>query len=258
MQAYQPQPQFDARAARTREQLLAIKPWSKLKRGQRGIQYNAFSRSLLAGEITDKSIAMNFLKVPEEPIALTIVGQLLRNNRQGNVFNKQWGSAQLIRSGCGMRWLDCFREYWLRMTSKHPQLPQDLEADILALIHDLADSSRAIAHDLFRTDRLETEDKEDESPVTIADKRIETAWREQISAKFPDHGILGEEFDENWRRSCPVGPRPHRWHPAICLRHALLLADRRYGADDDPLTDASIFPATGGAPGLAHRRQQAP
>ena len=139
-----------------------------------------------------------------------------------------------------------FREYWLRMTSKHPQLPQDLEADILALIHDLADASRVIAHDLFRTDRLETEDKEDESPVTIADKRIETAWREQISAKFPDHGILGEEFDEK------IGDARVRWvlDPIDGTRqfvYGMPLFGSLIGVmvDDDPLIGCIDIPMTG-------------
>ncbi|MGD1879840.1 MAG: inositol monophosphatase family protein [Kiloniellaceae bacterium] len=36
--------------------------------------------------------------------------------------------------------------------------------------------------------------KADESPVTIADRETETALRAAIAARFPDHGILGEEF----------------------------------------------------------------
>ncbi len=40
--------------------------------------------------------------------------------------------------------------------------------------------------------------KEDESPVTIADREIETYIRERIRAKYPSYGICGEEFeDEN-------------------------------------------------------------
>ncbi len=36
--------------------------------------------------------------------------------------------------------------------------------------------------------------KEDSSPVTIVDKNTEELLREKISKKFPNHGIIGEEF----------------------------------------------------------------
>lgn len=36
--------------------------------------------------------------------------------------------------------------------------------------------------------------KADESPVTIADRETEAALRQAIAARFPDHGIFGEEF----------------------------------------------------------------
>ena len=37
-------------------------------------------------------------------------------------------------------------------------------------------------------------DKPDLSPVTIADREAEAAMRRLIRARFPDHGIIGEEF----------------------------------------------------------------
>lgn len=36
--------------------------------------------------------------------------------------------------------------------------------------------------------------KEDESPVTTADRETETIIRDAIEKQFPDHGIIGEEF----------------------------------------------------------------
>ena len=36
--------------------------------------------------------------------------------------------------------------------------------------------------------------KSDRSPVTIADRTSELAMRAVLSERFPDHGILGEEF----------------------------------------------------------------
>ena len=43
---------------------------------------------------------------------------------------------------------------------------------------------------ITRSDR-----KSDESPVTIADKNTELKIRSLIENEYPDHGILGEEFD---------------------------------------------------------------
>jgi len=38
------------------------------------------------------------------------------------------------------------------------------------------------------------EHKADESPVTVADRETEAALRRAIAKRFPDHGILGEEY----------------------------------------------------------------
>lgn len=40
---------------------------------------------------------------------------------------------------------------------------------------------------------LDIELKPDESPVTIADKAVESLIRQRLAATYPDHGILGEE-----------------------------------------------------------------
>lgn len=45
----------------------------------------------------------------------------------------------------------------------------------------------------FNTD-LEVSSKSDNTPVTIADKEAEQLMRDQIEARFPSHGILGEEL----------------------------------------------------------------
>lgn len=39
-----------------------------------------------------------------------------------------------------------------------------------------------------------TETKSDQSPVTIADREAERIVRERIEARFPNDGVLGEEF----------------------------------------------------------------
>lgn len=38
------------------------------------------------------------------------------------------------------------------------------------------------------------ENKADNSPVTIADREAEQLMRQMITAKYPDHGIIGEEY----------------------------------------------------------------
>jgi len=59
------------------------------------------------------------------------------------------------------------------------------------------DEVRLLSRKYFRSD-LQVTDKEDASPVTIADKKIEALIRERIRSEFPEYGIIGEEeADEN-------------------------------------------------------------
>ena len=68
------------------------------------------------------------------------------------------------------------------------------EADAyLAFAAELADDVRPIALSYFRTP-LEVAAKSDDSPVTVADRLIEARLRERITARFPSHGIFGEEM----------------------------------------------------------------
>lgn len=48
--------------------------------------------------------------------------------------------------------------------------------------------------------------KEDDSPVTIADRKAEALIRARIEKKFPGHEIVGEEFDDK-----KVQAATHRW-----------------------------------------------
>jgi myo-inositol-1(or 4)-monophosphatase len=70
--------------------------------------------------------------------------------------------------------------------------PLDLAA-ALSLAERLADAARAISRRYFRTP-VEVARKSDGTPVTIADREIETEMRRMIRAAFPGHGIRGEEF----------------------------------------------------------------
>lgn len=60
----------------------------------------------------------------------------------------------------------------------------------------LAKISGKIILEHFRT-KINVENKADNSPVTIADKKAEETMREEIIKEFPDHGILGEEFGKH-------------------------------------------------------------
>jgi histidinol-phosphatase len=63
----------------------------------------------------------------------------------------------------------------------------------LALALELCDVADAIALRHFRRD-LDIERKPDRSFVTIADQGIEREIRERILARYPSHGLVGEEY----------------------------------------------------------------
>jgi len=56
-----------------------------------------------------------------------------------------------------------------------------------------AEAAGAVIRPLFRSPLL-VEAKGDASPVTEADRGAERAMRDILSARFPDHGIWGEEY----------------------------------------------------------------
>ncbi|WP_108260214.1 histidinol-phosphatase [Mangrovicoccus ximenensis] len=64
----------------------------------------------------------------------------------------------------------------------------------IALANAVADGAREMALSYFRRP-LEVDDKEDSSPVTVADRQIEAFMRARIAEAFPGHGIFGEEQD---------------------------------------------------------------
>jgi inositol-phosphate phosphatase/L-galactose 1-phosphate phosphatase/histidinol-phosphatase len=63
----------------------------------------------------------------------------------------------------------------------------------LVLANDLADAAGAAIRPYFRT-ALAVDDKADLSPVTAADRAAEQAMRRMIAERFPEHGIIGEEY----------------------------------------------------------------
>ncbi len=69
------------------------------------------------------------------------------------------------------------------------QSPQAL----LDFANQLADASGAILRRRFRQ-RINVEIKPDNSPVSDADKETEGELRRLIAARFPAHGVIGEEY----------------------------------------------------------------
>ncbi len=68
--------------------------------------------------------------------------------------------------------------------------------DFNGFFHELVTASAEIILPLFRSG-LQSEDKSEGKvfdPVTIADRESEAAMRALISARYPEHGIMGEEF----------------------------------------------------------------
>lgn len=72
--------------------------------------------------------------------------------------------------------------------------------ELIDLSHRLADAAGEIARQYFRQ-AFDVISKDDESPVTIADRNIEQRLREIIEKKRPEDGIFGEEFGKKESRN---------------------------------------------------------
>ncbi len=68
-----------------------------------------------------------------------------------------------------------------------------MDASLIQLANLMADTAGDIARHYYRSG-FSTDIKEDASPVTAADRAIEMALREIVTAHRPDDGIVGEEF----------------------------------------------------------------
>lgn len=71
-------------------------------------------------------------------------------------------------------------------------MPDSCPPEFTALANRLADAAGAVVRRYFRT-AVAAEEKDDETPVTVADREAETAMRSLIAETFPGHGIVGEE-----------------------------------------------------------------
>lgn len=59
---------------------------------------------------------------------------------------------------------------------------------------ELLDSSGEVISHYYRKGHFTIEQKANNTPVTLADRESEQAMRKLINARFPDHGIVGEEY----------------------------------------------------------------
>jgi len=72
-------------------------------------------------------------------------------------------------------------------------MPMD-EARFSAFIEELAAASAEVITPYFANPDLVVETKSDDTPVTLADRRGEEVMRAMINQRFPEHGIIGEEY----------------------------------------------------------------
>ena len=80
--------------------------------------------------------------------------------------------------------------------------------DLSLLLHtaiDAAYEAGKLTLGYFRTGNFMVERKDNDSPVTVADRKAEEKIRQIIRERFPEHGILGEEHGEE------TGSAPVRW-----------------------------------------------
>ena len=78
---------------------------------------------------------------------------------------------------------------------------------LLAFAHELADASAAAIQPYFRKPLAVSNKAGDGAfdPVTAADRAAERAIRRAVTARFPEHGIIGEEMGEE------RADAPYRW-----------------------------------------------
>jgi histidinol-phosphatase len=73
------------------------------------------------------------------------------------------------------------------------RVPRAALADWLAFAHEACDAADALALAHFRRD-LHLERKPDRTFVTVADQGIERDIRGRVEARYPGHGLIGEEY----------------------------------------------------------------
>ena len=75
-------------------------------------------------------------------------------------------------------------------------MSQSIERGFVEFAHVLADAAGEIVRAAARSRRV-VHHKADASPVTEVDRAVEMRLRELIAARYPDHGVIGEEFGDD-------------------------------------------------------------
>jgi len=128
--------------------------------------------------------------------------------------------------------------------------------DWLDAAHAALDAAGAAIRPHFRAG-VTAERKDDESPVTVADRDAERAIRDVLAGRFPGHGLLGEEFAaarETARYVWVIDPIDGTrafitGRPSFCTLLALLEDGVPIlGGIDQPVTGERWFAARGLAP----------
>ena len=77
-------------------------------------------------------------------------------------------------------------------------MTESVARDFIEFAHVLADAAGEIVRPAARARRI-VHSKADASPVTEIDRAVEMRLRELIAARYPDHGVIGEEFEDDRR-----------------------------------------------------------
>lgn len=73
------------------------------------------------------------------------------------------------------------------------------QADVLEVLRNLAAEAGKIIMSIYETD-FEVDYKEDESPLTMADRRANDCIVSGLAEKFPDYAVLSEEMKDDGKR----------------------------------------------------------
>ncbi len=75
-------------------------------------------------------------------------------------------------------------------------MAMDMYSDRLQFALEMASRASELILSHYQVDGLLVESKSDESPVTVADRGAEQLMRQLLSERYPEDGVLGEEFDD--------------------------------------------------------------
>lgn len=133
----------------------------------------------------------------------------------------------------------------------------------LSVAREAAKAADKVAMGYFRQ-TLEIELKDDESPVTVADREAEQAIRAVIGEHFPDHAVYGEEYGREGDSRClwlidPIdGTRSFiRGLPFWSVQIALMVDDELViGVSSAPAFEETAWATRGGGAYINGRRKQ--